>query len=207
MMSAMATELRALVVTFAVAGCTPHLPPEPRPASGPPLDDTTTPGNCGAQSYGVHRRSGDTLETIAQRQAGTITCATPCDPTPAFATRALARNEHGGYGSLELDADPCQFPGMNASIARCHATCEAHDRLGRIDVDTQPADDTARATLCLAFTAQRGPPGVGSCDCLADDIVWLPTPTLAGVVLRFNGTYTLECGFPEANYTHTRPLR
>ena len=95
---------------------------------------------------------------------------------------------------------------MDLSTARCHATCEGHDRLGRVDVETLPASGTARATLCRAFEAQRGRPSVGSCDCPDDDIVWLPTQTLAGVVLRVMGTYTLECGFPDVNYSPTRPI-
>lgn len=202
----MVPELRALAIALALAGCTPTRPAEPRPASDPRSDGPAAPGKCGALSYGLHHRPGDSLETIAQRQAGTITCASPCDPTPPFATGPLARNEHGGYGFFDLNTDRCQFPGMNASIARCHATCEGHDRLGRIDVETLPAGDSARATLCREFAARRGPPDLGSCECLDDDIVWLPTPALAGVVLRFMGHYTLECGFPEANYTPTRPL-
>jgi hypothetical protein len=195
---------RALVIALAVAGCTSTQPPEPRapPTSEP--HDPTTDGRCGALSYGIHHRSGDTLETIAQRTAGTIACATVCGPKPAFATSPLARNEHGGYGFLDVAPDACQFPGMQLPIADCHATCEGQDRLGRLEVDTHPASDATRAVLCREFVAQRGPPSVGSCACLDDDIVWLPTPTLAGVVLHFKGTYTLDCGFPGANYTPTR---
>lgn len=193
---------QTLPIVLAILACTPTRPPEPQvvPAGG---DDAAPPAKCGARSSGMHR-PGDSLEAIAQRKLGGLACATACDPKPAFATRPLARNEHGGYGFLDVTTDVCQSPGMNLPISGCHATCDGHDRLGRLDVETRPASDSSRATLCRALTAERGPASVGSCDCLEHDIVWLPSATLAGVVLHHQGTYTLDCGFPEAHYAPTR---
>ncbi|WAS96662.1 hypothetical protein [Nannocystis punicea] len=196
--------LCSLLTASAMVGCTPTpRSVAPPPPTAPAHGDGAAPGKCGTRPYALHNPR-DTHQDIARRTSGAIACATPCEPRPAFATGSLGRNEHGGYGFLEVAVEACQFAGMDVDISACHAVCEGQDLLGRLRVETRPRGPAAHTTLCRKFEALRGPPNIGSCDCLQDDIVWLPTPELAGVELNFMGTYTLDCGFPEANYTPTR---
>ena len=211
-----------LVVWWAPLGCIPASPPDSgsngvppagSPSNGAARASTNGPkrapardqGKCGDLSYGIHRRLGDRIGDIEARRAGQLPCAIPCDPKPPFATGRLGRNEHGGYGFLDITPEHCQFKGMDLPIAKCHATCEKQDRLGSLSIELTLHDEGARATLCRAFEQRRGPPDVGSCECLKDDIEWLPSKTEAAAVLHFLGTYSLDCGFPPANYLPSLP--
>ncbi len=202
--------LLGLSLALALAACSrPGAAPtrgEPgvTPASSPPKKAGEAPKQtCGALSYGLHHRPGDTLEAIAGRRAGDVPCAVPCDPAPTFALGPLGRNEHGGYGFLSLKTAACQAPGMPLPIGSCSATCNGADRLGRVSVELADKTEPERERLCRAFEQRRGPPDVGSCDCLKDDLVWLPSATEAGVVLHFMGTWTYECGFDPDTYLPT----
>lgn len=155
---------------------------------------------CGELSYGIHYRAADTVEAIARRRAGNVPCAVPCEPTPPFATGPIQRDEHGGYGFLDLKDEVCQAPGMDLPIGGCSATCNGSDKLGKVSVELAHKSDDERQRLCKAFEKHRGPPDVGSCDCLKDDIVWLPSETEAGIVLYFMGTWTYDCGFAPNTY-------
>lgn len=203
------------LVIVLLLGCTPVSRPSvnepPRtaePVGAEPLDaeplGALDANGCGELSYGIHHNPGDDLQDIEARVVGTIPCAVDCDPQPEFATGPIGRNEHGGYGFVGLQPKRCNFEGMNFGIAECFATCDDQDLLGQVHVELRNESVRSRARLCLAFQKRRGPPDVGSCDCLEDDIVWRPSATEAGVSLNFMGTYVLDCGFPPANYLPTR---
>jgi hypothetical protein len=166
-----------------------------------PARSQAASGNpCGAVSYGIRHNPGDRFDDVARRRIGRIACAVPCEPAPAFAIGGLGRNEHGGYSYIDVDPSFCQFEGMELPIAKCFATCEGHDWLGRTHIELRTGDHTDRAELCRLFERRRGPPSVGSCDCPADEIVWRPSASEAGLTLQYAGTYYLDCGFPEGNY-------
>jgi hypothetical protein len=186
-----------------LAACTSHEPASSEP--GPPQKETVKPEGCGELSYGIHYNPGDDFEAIAARRLGAIQCATPCDPKPEFALSPEGRNEHGGYGFIEIDPAQCEFPGMPLGVASCVGVCDGADVLGQFQVALGDETPESRLRLCRAFEQRWGPPDVGSCDCTDDEIVWRPRSDEPGAVLNFMGTYLLDCGFPPGNYLPKYP--
>lgn len=197
------------VIALAVlaAACTSHESP-PSEASPPHEAEAEAEPDargCGELSYGIHHNPGDSFEHIAARRLGRIACATPCDPTPEFARAPEGRNEHGGYGFIELDPAACELPGTSLGIERCTGVCEGGDVLGQFQIELADQTDEARARICWALEQRWGPPDVGSCDCIDDEVVWRPRADEPGAVLNFMGHYLLDCGFPPASYLPTHP--
>lgn len=197
----------AVLLTLAAA-CTSHelQPSEPSPAHDEP-ELAAKPEGCGELSYGIHHNPGETFEVIGARRLGTIACATPCDPMPAFARAPEGRNEHGGYGFMELDPSACELPGTTLGVESCLGMCDVNDVLGKFQITLSDQTQESCQRICRALERRWGPPDVGDCDCLDDEIVWYPRASEPGAVLNFMGHYLLDCGFPDGNYLPTHPPR
>ena len=197
------------VVALAVlaAACTSH--ERPQPEASPPRERETEveldARGCGERAYGIHHNPGDSFELIAARRLGAIACATPCNPKPGFARAPEGRNEHGGYGFIELEPVACELPGTSLGIDRCIGICDGGDVLGQFQIELVDQTTEARLRICRALEQRWGPPDVGSCDCMDDEIVWRPRADEPGAVLNFMGHYLLDCGFPPVNYSPQYP--
>ena len=197
--------VRPVIVLFAVAtACSSHegtaSDPSRSASEGEGEVELTAKHGCGERSYGIHHNPGDSFEAIGARRVGAIACATPCVPTPGFARGAEGRNEHGGYGFIEIEPSACELPGTSLGVESCIGQCEREHLLGQLQIELADQTTASRERICRALEARWGPPDVGDCDCIDDEIVWLPRPDEPGAVLHFMGHYTLDCGFPPGNY-------
>lgn len=183
---------RGVVLVVSVLACTSREPPSSEPSR--------EPDGCGELSYGIHHNPGDDFATIAGRRLGTIACAAACNPKPEFALSPEGRNEHGGYGFMTIEPSRCELPGTPLGIESCVGVCDRQDVLGQFQVTLADRTPESRARVCRALQERWGPPDVGSCECIDDEIVWRPRADEPGAVLQFMGSYLIECGFPDGNY-------
>jgi hypothetical protein len=203
--------MRRVVLVMLVAvltiACTSHEPAgnEPSPPREQEPEAESEPQGCGKRVYGKQYNPRDTFEQIAARRVGGIQCAIECDPMPAFALGPLGRDEHGGYGFLDLDPAACELPGTPLGIESCYGTCDRNDVLGKLSITLTDQTPESRARICRALEQRWGPPDIGTCDCIDDDIVWRPRADEPGAALAFKGHYRLDCGFPHANYVMRYP--